>query len=147
MEGEKQILFYDGYCNLCNRTIDFFSSRNKKGNLYFSSLQSEYASSFLEEKLTQDHKDKRLKLTSNDNEKFTTIYFYSNGEIYTKSTAVLMSLNALGSPYKLLRFFKFIPVQLRDWIYDFVARRRYQYFGKSNVCRLPTEAELPYFLE
>ncbi|TAF47312.1 MAG: DUF393 domain-containing protein, partial [Runella slithyformis] len=41
---------------------------------------------------------------------------------------------------------RFVPIQLRDVVYDFVARYRYQIFGKSESCRLPSAQEKSLFL-
>jgi predicted DCC family thiol-disulfide oxidoreductase YuxK len=40
-----------------------------------------------------------------------------------------------------------IPRPLRDWIYAFVARRRYRWFGKRERCMVPTPALQSRFLD
>ena len=41
-------------------------------------------------------------------------------------------------PWPLVYMFVILPRPLRDWIYDAVARHRYQWFGKRAVCMVPT---------
>lgn len=43
--------------------------------------------------------------------------------------------------------FKIVPQKLRDSLYDFIARHRYQWFGKKDVCRLPSIEERKFFLD
>ncbi len=66
--------------------------------------------------------------------------------VHHKSEAALRSLEGLGGPWKLLRPLRFIPVFVRDAVYDFVAKNRYRWFGKRETCRLPTPEERDRFL-
>ena len=34
--------------------------------------------------------------------------------------------------------FMAVPRPLRDWVYDFVASHRYRWFGRRDVCMVPT---------
>jgi predicted DCC family thiol-disulfide oxidoreductase YuxK len=43
--------------------------------------------------------------------------------------------------------FMLVPRPVRDWIYDFVARHRYRWFGKRDVCMVPTSEIRARFLE
>jgi len=40
-----------------------------------------------------------------------------------------------------------IPAPIRDAVYDYVATRRYHWFGKSTECILPTEDVLDRFVD
>ena len=46
----------------------------------------------------------------------------------------------------MMAFFLIVPVFIRDAAYDFIAQRRYQWYGKREICRLPTEKEKERFL-
>jgi predicted DCC family thiol-disulfide oxidoreductase YuxK len=37
----------------------------------------------------------------------------------------------------LLSPLRFVPRRVRDRVYDFVAARRYQWFGRKNQCTIP----------
>jgi len=58
-----------------------------------------------------------------------------NNEFYTKSLAAFVVLEELKNPLRY--FFYFIPRFLADIIYDFVAKRRYSWFGKKEECIFP----------
>jgi predicted DCC family thiol-disulfide oxidoreductase YuxK len=119
-----KIVFFDGVCNLCNASVQFLIRHNKKNSIRFASLQSEFAKNALSPYQTPNDLDSILYLKGN--------------KIYVKSDAILNLLPELNNFYSLFTFLKFIPRPIRDFVYDFVAKRRYQWFGKRNECWLPT---------
>ena len=69
-----------------------------------------------------------------------TIRFESGGKSFTKSSAILRIFSALGGHWKVLAGMGFlIPRFLRDTVYDVVAKNRYKWFGKADMCGLPDE--------
>lgn len=122
MSTPKHIVFYDGHCLLCNGAIKYLLKNDKKKRLKVAPLQSDVAEHYLQE-LHKPWPD--------------SIILYSKGKIYLKSTAVLLAmikLNALHWPLGLLLI---IPNFIRNWVYDWVARNRYGWFGKSDACLFP----------
>ncbi|MNH33306.1 hypothetical protein D3C79_938090 [compost metagenome] len=77
----------------------------------------------------------------------TSVVLVQDGQYYTKSEAALRVSRRLGGLWPLLYAFILIPSVLRDPIYDWVANRRYQWFGKSDVCILPSPELQKRFLE
>jgi predicted DCC family thiol-disulfide oxidoreductase YuxK len=70
-------------------------------------------------------------------------YLYSlillkDGQFYQRSDAALEIVKHLGGIWPLLYLFKVLPRFLRDGIYNWVARNRYQWFGKKDSCWLPS---------
>jgi predicted DCC family thiol-disulfide oxidoreductase YuxK len=57
---------------------------------------------------------------------------------YYKSEAVIEIAQELGGFHSLLAIFSVLPTSLCDGIYDFIAKNRYRWFGKKEVCMLPT---------
>ncbi len=66
--------------------------------------------------------------------------------LYLRSDAVAAILQDLGSAYRLLALFRFVPRVLRDAAYDWIAAHRYRWFGKLEACRLPRTGEEKRFL-
>ena len=120
---EKVVLF-DGLCNLCSTSVQFILKRNSKGNLKFASLQSDFGNGLLN----------RLKVENN----LKTVIYFNQGKLFTKSDAVLEIAKELNGLWPIFHAFKVTPKFLRDFIYDVVAKYRYQWFGKRNECWLPT---------
>ena len=57
---------------------------------------------------------------------------------YTKSTAALKIANELGGFWSVLSIFQWLPESFRNIVYDFIARNRYNWYGKKEACMIPT---------
>ena len=120
-----KIVFFDGVCNLCNTTIQFLIAKNDKKSLRFSSLQSNFAQQFL--------KDRNLKPTN-----FESIYYLKDDKLYSHSGAMLEIVKELKGFYPYFNVLKIIPKPIRDYIYKWISKNRYRWFGKKEVCWMPT---------
>lgn len=58
------------------------------------------------------------------------------------SAAALRVLSYLPLPYSALSALMVVPTPLRDAVYDYVAKRRYEWFGKDDDCLVLKETEL-----
>lgn len=123
--GESDpVILFDGVCNLCNGAVQFIIKRDKSGKFKFAALQSETANKLLKNHpVVQD---------------LTTIIFLEKGKLYTKSDAALKIARGLGGAWSLVYFFKIFPPSFRNWVYDWVAKNRYRWFGKKDECMVPT---------
>ena len=70
-----------------------------------------------------------------------------NGKFYEKSTAVLRIAKYLNGGYKGLYVFIIVPKFIRDWVYNFIAKNRYKWFGKKDHCMIPTKELQCRFIE
>lgn len=122
------IVFFDGYCSLCNSFVDFLMRLDKRNALKFASLQGETAR-------------KTLGPLSAGAADPDSVIYYRDGKIFERSAAVIEIFRDLGGAWKLLVLFLVIPKVLRDSLYKLVARYRYQLFGRRDTCRLPTSEE------
>lgn len=130
---EHPIMFFDGVCNLCNRTVDWTIRRDKRHNIRFAPLQGETAQSLVPEWAGQEHLGSFVLVDA----KVTRV----------RSSAALGLLIHLGGGWAVLgRIGMVIPVPLRDPVYAWIARNRYRWFGRKDSCRLPTESERAQFL-
>lgn len=135
MESIKQIILFDGVCNLCNNAVQFVIKKDKNDIFRFAALQSEIG-----QKLTKER--------CMDTSKIDSIVLINPGmAYYTKSTAAIKIGREFGGPWKLLSLLEWLPEGLRDWLYDFIAANRYKWFGKKEACMLPTPALRSKFLE
>ncbi|SDH01088.1 thiol-disulfide oxidoreductase DCC family protein [Psychroflexus sediminis] len=131
----KKIVLFDGVCNFCNASVRFIIKRDKKDKFRFASLQSD-----LGQKLTRER--------GIDTSEIDSIILIDPGNAYyIKSTAALEICKDLSGLYPALRLFLVLPEGFRNLIYDFVARHRYQWFGKSETCPMPSEEEQSKFLD
>jgi len=65
---------------------------------------------------------------------------------FLNRTAALKIANNLNGFIKILYIFIIIPKPLRDYIYDFIAKNRYKWFGKKSSCMIPTKEFSDRFL-
>ena len=135
----KAIVLYDGVCGLCNRAVQFLIKRDRRDRLQFASLQSDFAAALLRQHGV-DHKD------------LDTVYAVLNhGEpnetLLAKGDAFLFFARSIGGIWNVARVGRIIPRPIRNWLYDFIARHRYQVFGKSESCMLPDPKQRHKFLE
>ncbi|WP_413998422.1 thiol-disulfide oxidoreductase DCC family protein [Flavobacterium sp. W1B] len=126
---DKKIILFDGICNLCDSAVQLIIKQDKKDLFRFVSLQSELGQEI-------------LKHIGIDSENIDSIVLYEPGiSYYYKSEAVLEIATDLGSFYSLLAFFKILPTGFLNFIYDHIAKNRYQWYGKKEQCMIPA-AEL-----
>lgn len=121
MRDTKSYLFYDGDCGLCSETVQLILRHEKEHSIYFIPLQNEFSKQFVNEKLGAYSMD--------------TVVFYKNKKIYTKSDAILKTIPYLKLPFRILLVAFIVPRPIRDWLYQFIAKRRLAFFGQK--CYLP----------
>lgn len=121
----SDILLFDGVCNLCNNLVQFIIKRDPKGKFKFASLQSESGQLLL----------KKFGLPTDDYDSFV---FIKKDNFFLRSSAGLHVLKELGGVWKLFYLFIIFPEPLRDFVYTFIARKRYKIFGKQDTCLIPT---------
>ena len=132
----NHIVFYDGYCVLCSRSIDFILSRDSLATFRFASLQSDFAQKILPE----------LGYPVVNIQNLSNIVYLRHNDIKIKSDAILSILWDLGGIYKASRLVYCLPRVIRDFSYDRLAKLRYRIFGKRDSCRVPTLQEKTRFL-
>ncbi|KAL8513145.1 hypothetical protein ACS0TY_019361 [Phlomoides rotata] len=70
------------------------------------------------------------------------LFVESPGSYHQGSSAALRVLSHLPLPISALSSLMFVPTPLRDAVYDLVAKRRYDWFGKDDDCLVLKEVEL-----
>jgi len=132
--NEHPIVFFDGVCNLCNRTVLFIIKRDKKNRFRFASFQGNVGQVFL-----QQHQ-----LPANT---FNSFILVEGDKIYSGSTGTLRVCKYLRGAWPLLYGFIIVPRFIRDGVYNLVARNRYKWFGKKDSCWIPTPVLKEKFLD
>ncbi len=126
MKNEFQaIILFDGVCNLCNASVQFILKRDSKAHFRFASLQSEFGK-------------QQLLLYEIDASKCDSVIYIYKDRAFIKSTAALQIAKKLGGGWPLLYGLIIIPRFIRDWVYGFIAKNRYRWFGKKDSCMIPS---------
>jgi predicted DCC family thiol-disulfide oxidoreductase YuxK len=133
MQYKQPVILFDGFCNLCNGTVNFLLKQDSKKQFRFASLQSETG--------------KVLRNQHQISEEIDSVIFIKSETAYFKSDAVFEIAGMLPYPWKIAVFLKFIPKKIRDYFYDVIAKNRYHWFGKRQTCRVPTSEENEFFIK
>ena len=127
----EKLVLYDGDCGFCNRSVAFILRWEKKPDIHFAAIQSEFTERVFAEK-------------GWEKPDLNTFYFIDNGNRYERSTAALKLLKHLKAPLSWLRFFTIVPRVFRDWCYNQVAKRRQRI--SSGFCAMPTPEQRARFI-
>ena len=120
--SQHHVIFIDGVCVLCNRLSQMLMRLDSKKQFLFSTLDSSFA-----KKILLETKEDSIVVRSQDE------------MIYTKSKAILFIIRQLPYVRWIGILLKIIPVFALDYVYDWVVKNRYQWFGKHNSCPLLTD--------
>jgi predicted DCC family thiol-disulfide oxidoreductase YuxK len=128
------LVFFDGVCNLCNGAVNFIIDHDPEGYFRFAPLQSEIATTYLDDFTDPD-------------QGLDTIVLLEEGHTYVRSTAALRIARRLTAPWPLFSLALLVPRCLRDPVYDWIAKNRYDWFGQRDQCRMPTPEVRERFLD
>ncbi|KJD36214.1 thiol-disulfide oxidoreductase [Tamlana sedimentorum] len=131
----KKLILFDGVCNLCDSSVQYIIKHDKSDVFRFAALQSEIGMQIIEKH-------------NIDTKKTDSILLYvPNKGIDYKSTAALKIAFHLGFPINLMALFLIVPAFIRNWVYDFIAKNRYKWYGKKEACMIPTPELKSKFLD
>lgn len=123
----KKIILFDGVCNLCDSAVQFIIKYDKKDVFRFVALQSELGQEIL----------KHIGINSKN---IDSIVLYEPGiAYYYKSSAALEIAKNLGGFFHFGTIFRIIPTGIRNQLYDYIAKNRYQWYGKTETCMIPSK--------
>ena len=130
----KKIILFDGVCNLCDASVHYVIKNDKNDLFRFVAIQSDLGQAILKHiGINPIHID--------------SVILYEPGvAYYYKSSAALEIAKGLEGIFTLATLFQILPTGVRDFIYDFVAKNRYKWYGKKEACLVPSPELLAKFL-
>lgn len=131
---QHNIVLFDAICVLCNSWAKFLIQHDQQKKFKLASVQSPLGEAIL----------KHYKMST---ESYTTMVVIYDGQRYLESTALLKVMQYLGMPFSLLCAGYLMPQAIRDFLYRRVALNRYQLFGTTDHCMLPSTDNQQHFLE
>ncbi|MGB1317861.1 MAG: thiol-disulfide oxidoreductase DCC family protein [Flavobacteriales bacterium] len=132
-KAEQPVLLFDGVCNLCSGSVQFVLKRNQKENVKFASLQSDFGA-------------KTLANLNLPTDYVSSLVLAENGNVFVKSDAALKLAKHLNGLWKIGSVLLIVPKFIRNPVYDWIAKNRYKWFGKKEVCWIPEEKWKKRFL-
>jgi predicted DCC family thiol-disulfide oxidoreductase YuxK len=124
------IVFYDGECGFCDRSVQFVLRHDREQKFRFAALQGETANELIGE-------------GTGDSQ---SVIVLDKGTTYFRSSAALRILWHLGGFWRLFSYLQWIPAPIRDGVYRWIASNRCRLFGKVDACRLPAADQRSRFL-
>jgi predicted DCC family thiol-disulfide oxidoreductase YuxK len=127
-------VFYDGSCGLCHRAVQFLLARDPSGaHFRYAPLQGETAACALEGVL--ELPDSMVVKTT-------------QGRLLTRGDAAInIGLTLGGGWWLVAQLSRAWPRFLRNLAYDFIAKRRYRWFGrKEDACPMMAPEQRALFL-
>ncbi len=128
------LIIFDGVCNLCEASVNFIIRHDNAGVFRFVPSQSELGSA-----LQRRHNVNTAGLD--------TVILIRDGQVYTESDAAVRIAAALDGRWRWLSLARWIPRPARNWAYRRIANNRYRWFGRKDVCLMPTPELRRRFLE
>ncbi len=111
-----RIIIFDGSCRLCTALVRFVQRHDRQGVFVFASAQSAPGDA-LQSRLGIDALESR------------TLVLVTNGQVLTRSDALVAIARDLDGVWRLGTLFRFIPRRLRDALYAFVVAHRHRWKG------------------
>ncbi|KAM7251001.1 hypothetical protein ACFE04_022884 [Oxalis oulophora] len=128
---QPRVVIYDGVCHLCHSGVKWVIKADKDMMIKFCCVQSKAAFPYLRASgLDRDDVLRRF------------LFIEDYGLYHQGSTAALKVLSYLPLPYSALSSLTGIPTPIRDAVYDHIAKRRYNWFGKDEDCLVLKEQDL-----
>ena len=128
------IVVFDAHCLLCSGSVQFLLRHDNHRRLQFATIQSDIGSRLLEQ----------AGISAIQPDSFVLV---DDWRTWTETAAVLRVAHALGGPWRLAWIAWLIPYPLRDAVYRWVARNRYRWFGRRDVCFLPDPEDADRFIQ
>ena len=133
----RPVLLYDGYCGLCNRAVQWVLRHDPAGEFRFAPLDDRFAVAV---------RDRHPELLGVDSLVLVRPCADGGEEVLVRSRAVLAVAGRLKGWRWLAAVGQGVPLRLRDWVYDRVARSRTRWFGRLDRCPIPTAEQRARFL-
>ncbi|KAK9277219.1 hypothetical protein L1049_006758 [Liquidambar formosana] len=128
---QPRVVVYDGVCHLCHNGVKWVIKADKYRKIKFCCLQSKAAEPYF-----------RVCGVEREDVLRRFLFIEGPGSYHQGSAAALKVMSYLPLPYSALSTLMIIPTPLRDAVYDYVAKRRYDWFGKGEDCLVLQEKEM-----
>ncbi|MGH8518898.1 MAG: thiol-disulfide oxidoreductase DCC family protein [Panacagrimonas sp.] len=119
-DDSRPIVVFDGVCVLCAGSMHFILRHDRNATFRFLVAQSALGQALY----------RHYGLLAED---FDTVLVIDDGRLHARLDSVAAVLRHLPMPWPLLSFVRLLP----NVFYDFVAKRRYRWFGQRDACLMP----------
>ena len=118
---DRPLIVFDGVCVLCNGFARFVARHDEADRFRFAEAQSALGGALF----------RHYGLDDTD---FETNLLIQDGYAYGRMEAFARILSELGGVWSAARAVLALPRPVRDWLYDRIAKNRYEIFGRYETC-------------
>jgi predicted DCC family thiol-disulfide oxidoreductase YuxK len=115
---------FDGHCHVCTFGVRLMLRYRIDPPFALIPMQSDYG-----KELLQAHG-----IAVDDPMTFLVL---DGDRALTQSDGVIHLMRAIGGIWRIVALGRVLPKSWRDWLYDVLARNRYKWFGRREVCYVP----------
>lgn len=130
---DKPVIIFDGVCVMCSAWARFVLKHDKRGRYRLLPAQSELGAAL-------------YRHYGLDPVNYETNVLIEQGRAYFRSSGSIRMFEGLGLPWSLVSIVRIVPETWRDRAYEFVARNRYRWFGRTERCFVPNDEYKARFL-
>lgn len=123
----KWVLFFDGDCGFCNKSVRWAHWLDRKGCLDFSPLQGKLSEKMGFARYAEKGGGSLVLLREAD------------GAVFLRSDAWIEMGRVYGGFFRLAGLLRLVPRVLRDGLYRWIAANRYRFAGSVESCVMPDE--------
>jgi predicted DCC family thiol-disulfide oxidoreductase YuxK len=117
-------IIFDGHCHVCSLGVRIMLRHRIDPPYALIPMQSDRGRALL----------KQFGIDIDD----PTTFLVLDGElVLTQSDGVIHIMRAIGGFWRVIALGRVLPKFWRDWMYDVLARNRYKWFGRREVCYAP----------
>ena len=132
--GSNSLIVFDGVCVLCSRWVSFVLRHDRQQVFRFAAMQSATGHDLLRQHGIDPHDP-------------VSFLLLEHGRAYTDTDAIARVLLNFGFAWRsIARCMRIVPRPIRDASYRWLARNRYRFFGRREVCFVPSPANADRFL-
>lgn len=131
---QANLLFYDGTCGFCHKSVQLVLKWSKDTTLLFATLQGEKAEEFKQ-------------IHPNFPKDLDHIVYHEQGQLYFGAEGFFKLAKHFEFPYIILSVFRFLPKKITQFTYSIIAQNRYKLFGKAASCALPPLKDRKRFIQ
>lgn len=132
-KDDKPIIVFDGHCVLCSGFANFVIRHDTSQKLRLLAAQSELGEALYA----------HFGLKPDD---YSTNLLIEKDRVRVKSDGTMAMFAYLGWPWKALNIGRILPRAVADFIYNIIARNRLKWFGRQELCYLPSAEDKSRFL-
>lgn len=127
------IVYYDGFCGLCDRFVRWALRHDTQRRLQFAMLQGPHGV--------------QLRVDFPQTRGIDSIVVREGKRVRVRSDAAIAIAIALGGIWRVALLARAVPRPIRDRLYNAIAWRRYKWFGRFESCPIPPADVRDRFLD